>query len=84
MDTRYGYWGQRRSYRTVEDEEGVAATSVYDAYGRLHYAIADSAGTATATRNNTTTFGYDALDRRVSSTMPGAASRPTPTTPWAA
>ena len=71
VDTRYGYWGQRRSYQTVEDEEGVAATSVYDAYGRLHYAIADSAGTTAATRDNTTTFVYDALDRRVSSTMPG-------------
>ena len=71
VDTRYGYWGQRRSYQTVEDEEGVAATSVYDAYGRLHYAIADSAGTTAATRNNRTSFGYDALDRRVSVTMPG-------------
>ena len=75
VDSRYGTWGaesgQGRSYRTVEDEEGVAATSVYDAYGRHHYAIADSAGTTAATRNNRTSFGYDALDRRVSSNMPG-------------
>ena len=75
VDTRHGYWGaesgQGRSYRTVEDEEGVAATSVYDAYGRHHYTIADSAGAAAATRNNRTSFGYDALGRLTSTTMPG-------------
>ena len=73
VDTRYGDWGkesgQARSYRTVEDEEGVRSTTVHDAHGRMRYAIADSAGTSTGTRNNRTSFGYDALDRRVSVTM---------------
>ena len=75
VDTRYGNWGaesgQGRSYQTVDDEKGVATTSVFDAYGRMIYAIADSAGTSAATRNNKTSFAYDALDRLVSTTMPG-------------
>ena len=75
VDTRYGNWGaesgQGRSYQTVDDEKGVATTSVFDAYGRMIHAIADSAGTSAATRNNKTSFAYDALDRIVSTTMPG-------------
>ena len=90
VDTRYGNWGiesgQGRSFRTVDDEKGVATTSVYDAYGRMRYAIADSAGTDAATRNNKTSFAYDALDRLISTTMPerGTTARPlTATTTYA-
>ncbi len=78
VDTRYGRWGTvsapGRSYRTVDDEKGVLTTSVYDAYGRMQYAIADSAGTSAATRNNRTSFAYDALDRLTSTTMPGGGT----------
>ena len=78
VDTRYGRWGTvsapGRSYQTVDDEKGVLTTSVHDAYGRLQYAIADSAGTSAATRNNRTSFAYDALDRLTSSTMPGGGT----------
>ena len=78
VDTRYGNWGiesgQGRSFRTVDDEKGVATTSVYDAYGRMRYAIADSAGTDAATRNNKTSFAYDALDRLTATTMPGGGT----------
>ena len=78
VDTRYGRWGTvsapGRSYQTVDDEKGVLTTSVYDAYGRLQYAIADSAGTSSATRNNRTSFAYDALDRLTSTTMPGGGT----------
>ncbi len=78
VDSRYGNWGiesgQGRSFRTVDDEKGVLTTSVYDAYGRMRYAIADSAGTSAATRNNKTSFVYDALDRLVSTTMPGGGT----------
>jgi len=63
-----------RTYQTVDDEKGVATTSVYDAFGRLHYAIADSASTDAATRNNKTSFAYDALDRLTSTTMPGGGT----------
>ena len=52
----------------------MATTTVYDAYGRMIYAIADSAGTDAATRNNKTSFVYDALDRLVSTTMPGGGT----------
>ena len=78
VDTRYGRWGTAsgpgRSYQTVDDEKGVLTTSVHDAYGRLQYAIADSAGTSSAARNNRTSFAYDALDRLSSSTMPGGGT----------
>ena len=82
VDTRYGRWGTAsgpgRSYQTVDDEKGVLTTSVHDAYGRMQYAIADSAGTSAATRNNRTSFAYDALDRLTSTTMPerGTATSP--------
>ena len=52
----------------------MATTSVYDAFGRMHYAIADSAGASSATRNNRTSYGNDALDRLVSTTMPGGGT----------
>ncbi len=52
----------------------MATASVYDAYGRMRYAIADSAGTDAATRNNKTSFAYDALDRLTSTTMPGGGT----------
>ena len=78
VDTRYGRWGTAsgpgRSYQTVDDEKGVLTTSVHDAYGRMQYAIADSAGASAATRNNRTSFAYDALDRLTSSTMPGGGT----------
>ncbi len=78
VDTRYGSWGiesgQGRSFRTVDDEKGTRTTSVYDGYGRMRYAIADSAGTDAATRNNRTSFVYDALDRLTSTTMPGGGT----------
>ena len=78
VDTRYGRWGTAsapgRSYQTVDDEKGVLTTSVHDAYGRMQYAIADSAGASAATRNNSTSFAYDALDRLTSSTMPGGGT----------
>ena len=78
VDTRYGHWGTEsglgRSYVTVEDEKGVASTSVYDSYGRMHYAIADSAGTSAGTRNNQTSYANDALDRLTSTTMPGGGT----------
>ncbi len=42
----------------------------------MRHTIADSAGTSAATRNNKTSFAYDALDRLTSTTMPGGdASR---------
>ena len=78
VDTRYGNWGiesgQGRSFQTVDDEKGVATTGVYDAYGRMRHAIADSAGTDAATRNNRTSFVYDALDRLTATTMPGGGT----------
>ena len=78
VDTRYGRWGTvsgpGRSYQTVDDEKGVLTTSVHDAYGRMQYAIADSAGASAATRNNRTSFAYDALDRLTSSTMSGGGT----------
>ena len=78
VDTRYGNWsaesGLGRSYQTVDDEKGVLTTSVYDAYGRMRYAIADSAGASAATRNNRTSYAYDALDRLTSTTMPGGGA----------
>ena len=78
VDTRYGRWGTAsgpgRSYQTVDDEKGVLTTSVHDAYGRMQYAIADSAGASAATRNNRTSFAYDALDRLTSTTMPGGGT----------
>ena len=78
VDTRYGYWGvesgQGRSYHTVKDEKGVLSTNVYDAYGRLRYAISDSAGTSAATMNNRMSYANDALDRLVSTTMPGGGT----------
>ena len=78
VDTRYGTWGTAsgpgRSYQTVDDEKGVLTTSVHDAYGRMQYAIADSAGASAATRNNRTSFAYDALDRLTSTTMPGGGT----------
>ena len=40
----------------------------------MHYAIADSAGASSATRNNRTSYGNDALDRLVSTTMPGGGT----------
>ena len=78
VDTRYGNWGVEsglgRSYMTVEDEKGVLSTSVYDAYGRMRYAIADSAGTSAGTMNNRTSNSNDALDRLTSTTMPGGGT----------
>ena len=59
---------------TVDDEKGVATTRVYDPYGRMRRVIADSAATSAGTRNNTTSFSYDALDRLVSTTMPGGGT----------
>ncbi len=40
----------------------------------MQYAIADSAGASAATRNNRTSFAYDALDRLSSTTMPGGGA----------
>ena len=78
MDTRYGNWGtesgQGRSYVTVDDEKGVATTNVYDAYGRMRYVIADSAGTSAATAYNRTSYAHDSLDRLTSTTMPGGGT----------
>ena len=78
VDTRYGHWGaesgQGRSFRTVDDEKGIRTATVFDAYGRMIHAIADSAGTDAATRNNRTSFVYDALDRLTSTTMPGGGT----------
>ena len=78
VDTRYGNWttrtGPGRSYVTVDDEKGVATTRVYDPYGRMRHVIADSAGTNVATRNNRTSYAYDALDRLISTTMPGGGT----------
>ena len=78
VDNRYGNWGtesgQGRSFQTVDDEKGVATTRVYDPYGRMRHVIADSAGTGAGTRNNRTSFSYDALDRLVSTTMPGGGT----------
>ena len=78
VDTRYGNWttrtGPGRSYVTVDDEKGVATTRVYDPYGRMRHVIADSAGTSAGTRNNRTSYAYDALDRLISTTMPGGGT----------
>ncbi|MYH19760.1 MAG: hypothetical protein F4132_11695, partial [Gemmatimonadetes bacterium] len=78
VDTRYGNWGTEsglgRSFQTVDDEKGVATTRVYDPYGRMQHVIADSAGTSVGTRNNRTSYAYDALDRMVSTTMPGGGT----------
>ncbi|MCY3772042.1 MAG: hypothetical protein OXG98_08485 [Gemmatimonadetes bacterium] len=78
VDTRYGYWGAEsgrgRSYMTVDDEKGINTATVYDAYGRMIHVIADSAGTDSNTGNNRTSFAYDALDRLVSTTMPGGGT----------
>ncbi|MYL12579.1 MAG: RHS repeat protein, partial [Gammaproteobacteria bacterium] len=78
VDTRYGNWttrtGPGRSYVTVDDEKGVTTTRVYDPYGRMRHVIADSAGTNVATRNNRTSYAYDALDRLISTTMPGGGT----------
>ncbi|MYG14999.1 MAG: hypothetical protein F4207_01040, partial [Gemmatimonadetes bacterium] len=78
VDTRYGNWGTEsglgRSFQTVDDEKGVATTRVYDPYGRMRHVIADSAGTNVATRNNRTSYAYDALDRLISTTMPGGGT----------
>ncbi|MCY3770669.1 MAG: hypothetical protein OXG98_01400 [Gemmatimonadetes bacterium] len=40
----------------------------------MRHVIADSAGTAAATRNNKTSYAYDALDRLTSTTMPGGGT----------
>ena len=78
VDTRYGNWGTEsglgRSFQTVDDEKGVATTRVYDPYGRMRHVIADSAGTSAGTRNNRTSYTYDALDRLISTTMPGGGT----------
>ncbi|MDE2726623.1 MAG: DUF6443 domain-containing protein, partial [Gemmatimonadota bacterium] len=78
VDTRYGNWGTEsglgRSFQTVDDEKGVATTRVYDPYGRMRHVIADSAGVSVGTRNNRTSYAYDALDRMVSTTMPGGGT----------
>ena len=59
---------------TIDDEKGVAATSVYDTYGRICYAIYNSAGSSAAPRNNRVSYANDALDRLVSTTMPGGGT----------
>ena len=73
--TTYGYWsyddGLRHTFRTVVDEKGVATTNRHDPYGRLRYAIHDAEGTDQATGSGLTIFAHDALDRLVSTTMPG-------------
>ena len=78
VDTRYGHWGsksgQGRSFQTVGDEKGVATTSVYDPYGRMQHAIADSVGVSASTRNNRTSYAHDAQDRLVSTTTPGGGT----------
>ena len=52
----------------------MATTRVYDAFGRMHYTIADSAGASSATRNNRTSYAHDTLDRLTSTTMPGGGT----------
>ena len=52
----------------------MASTSVYDSYGRMRYAIADSAGTSAGTRNNQTSYANEALDRLTSTNLPGGGT----------
>ena len=52
----------------------MAATSVYDTYGRICYAISNSAGSSAAPRNTRVSYANDALDRLVSTTMPGSGT----------
>ncbi len=52
----------------------MATTSVYDPYGRMRHVIADSAGVSAGTRNNRTSYAYDALDRLTSTSMPGGGT----------
>ena len=40
----------------------------------MRHVIADSAGTSAGTRNNRTSYAYDALDRLTSTTMPGGGT----------
>lgn len=59
MDISYETWdtesGYGRSFVTFDDEKGVATTSVYDAYGRMRYVIAEG--------NALVTYACDGLHR---------------------